>query len=421
MAQNEVGKISIGIEAKVDSLAADMRQAEQVVSSGATNIEKRVDSLAMNIQRSWMEAFSKISVMIQLAETIEKAFSTVSSIIGNLGDESLNASQKITKSLDDINKANIPVVSSMVSLGEKIGDLLDNAPDWAQWLEPVRAGILWFGGEIENIDSGLNTLQLKQAKEYSKQQALLDKLSKTRRDDIALQEHLNSKTEALTNEERVLLQVGWERKKMQDELAATVDKEDGSNVKKTDELVALNKKLTAAAEDGYTLRLDAARKADEAEKQSALDKATAIATAAEREAQAIQKAKDKEASARIKKTKDLNSLVLQGELTLQGKLEKAEKERIRRSFELRRESATTDKQLGLLVTLERMEMGAVGDGGGGGGGGGTTSIATAIGTFSMGTGSPELKESEKQTELQTAMLAALQKNDSGGVGVVLAT
>ena len=94
MAKNEVAKISVGIEAKVDGLAADMKKAEATVKSGAKNIEQTVESAATRMERSWTEAFSKIGVIMQLAQTVEQAFNAVSGVVKVLGDDALDASQK---------------------------------------------------------------------------------------------------------------------------------------------------------------------------------------------------------------------------------------------------------------------------------------------------------------------------------------
>ena len=419
MAKNQVAKISVGIEAKVDGLAADMKKAESTVKSGAKNIEKTVESAATRMERSWTEAFSKIGVIMQLAQTVEQAFNAVSGVIKVLGDDSLNSSQKIVGSMEAIESANIPVLSSFLRIGHSISDMITGEKN------------------LRNAVLRRQAAQVIIAKDFASQQQELADLTKDRQKDIALQEHLNEKTKALTNEEKVLLQVEWERKKLAEELAATVDASTLSNRNAMKDLIALNEELEIAAEEAFAKRVDAAKEADAkiiagAEKTAAAEKAIVDRKVAD----------DKKANdLRLSNVKDIESKILQMELEAAGKSDEARQEAIRRSYEKQikisseafakrvaaeKEAdaefvAGTDNRTKLLQELMGLEMAAAGADptvADSGGGGGAASIATAIGSFTVGA-SPELKELKKQTELQAETLAALNKD--GGQGITLPT
>ena len=395
MANNEVAKIQVGIEAKVEELAADMKKAEQTVKQGAKGIEKSVESAADRMERSWTNAFAKIGVIMQLAQTVEQAFNAVSGVIKVLADDSLNASQKIMGSMKAVEEANIPVLSTFVKIGHSIHELITGEEKLKNMARQRLAG------------------GIKASKERKERQDLLGETVDAVRDEIALLEHEAALEKELTNEGKIRLKQNREWEEFQKRINEHVEENAKSNVQGNNKLIEANKELEKSMLERLDRELKAAQDKDKAEQQAIED----------RRQQAIKAEQDKEKAAADREaavastTEDLRSQLLQFDLKAESKVEEAQAERLRRSYEKRKATATKEQQALLDLLLER-ELAAIGVGETEDTGGAIATLATAIGGFTIGTGaSPELIEAKQQTDWLEEIATNTRASATGGVVV----
>lgn len=395
MASNEVAKIQVGIEAKVEELAADMKKAEQTVKQGAKGIEKSVESAADRMERSWTNAFAKIGVIMQLAQTVEQAFNAVSGVIKVLADDSLNASQKIMGSMKAVEEANIPVLSTFVKIGHSIHELITGEEKLKNMARQRLAG------------------GIKASKERKERQNLLGETVDAVRDEIALLEHEAALEKELTNEGKIRLKQNREWEEFQKRINEHVEENAKSNVQGNNKLIEANKELEKSMLERLDRELKAAQDKDKAEQQAIED----------RRQQAIKAEQDKEKAAADREaavastTEDLRSQLLQFDLKAESKVEEAQAERLRRSYEKRKATATKEQQALLDLLLER-ELAAIGVGETEDTGGAIATLATAIGGFTIGTGaSPELIEAKQQTDWLEEIATNTRASATGGVVV----
>jgi hypothetical protein len=255
------------------------------------------------------------------------------------------------------------------------------------------------------------------------------------KEDLSLLEHNNQVSESVTHKQKAMLETERERLILWNELD-TAQQAFGkglseNNKRGAEEAIAVDKKKWDEFNKGVDIRMAAAEEADDAEAKSIADRITAMKLAEEAAAASDKKVADRKATA-LKKandlilsnTKDMESRILQEKLKAEDKFAEAAQEGIRRYYEKRMETATS-KQKELLRQLMGLELAAAGVDPAvadsvGAGGGAAASIATAIGSFTVGA-TPELKELKKQTELQTETLAELKKDGGGGRGIVVAS
>ena len=116
MAEN-VGKITVAIEAQTEALQQGLQQAEILVKQSASKIEAEQKTLTNKIGKSWTELSSKLNVISVVASAAMKAWNTLDGVLSVVTDSTLNASQKITGSMDAIQDAGIPIVSQFLAIG----------------------------------------------------------------------------------------------------------------------------------------------------------------------------------------------------------------------------------------------------------------------------------------------------------------
>ena len=413
MAANEVAKISVGIEAKVDNLANDLQSAEKVVRTGAKNIENTVERASQKIERSWTEAFSKMGFIQQVASIAMQAFKAVEGVVKALGDESLNASQKITGSLDAIEQANVPVLSQFLSMGRGIHEMITGE------------------AALEAQISRTNAQYAKRAQEQAAESNARREISAAISSQLAEQERYNELQEKSTEEAKLRMKQVREM----GELEASLNKK-LREMKKgmTEERIASERetiaRLLQEKQEQHDRELESARKRDEALEQSNQDRLNNENKAAEKAEETKRKLAEDAAKAVADKTSSLQHQLRQAELRGQGEIEQAAIEAIEHRFEKMRQSvrslgaanitpetteeerktkkAATEEQVRMIDRLQELEVSAatakklekvIGTAEKQEAGG-TATLSTAIGGFMVATGtSPELRESKKQTTL----------------------
>lgn len=415
MAQNEVAKISVGIEAKVDGLAADMKKAESTVKNGAKNIEKSVESAASKMERSWTEAFSKIGVIMQVADMAKRAVDALTGAFRKLTEDGVGAGQRVSGALKAIEDAGIPVISQGLAIGRALRDQLDGTAEELANIAKEMERLARFNEKLDKqMGMGVAANALKEQLSLTLRLGRVVDAEGNRR--LKVHEEVGIRRIALIKSlDAQVIASGKGRNKVAQDTADKILEEfdrvsEIQNRRMGEEIL-----IAERAEDD---KIDAMKRAE--------DKKVKIAAEADQKIADKKAADDKKMNElKLSNAKDIESKILQMELKAAGKNAEAAQESIRRDYEKRMETAT-GKQKELLGELRGLEMAAAEadpaePAAPDGGGGGTTSIATAIGTFSMGIASPELKESEKQTALLTKVVEELQSDVGGGSGFVLAT
>jgi len=411
MAANEVAKISVGIEAKVDNLANDLQSAEKVVRTGAKKIEDTVERASQKMQRSWTEAFSKINFIQQVASAIYSAFKAVEGVVKALGDESLNSSQKITGSLDAIEQANVPVLSQFLSMGRGIHEMITGE------------------AALEAQISRTNAQYAKRAQEQAAESNARREISAAISSQLAEQERYNEMQETSTEEAKLRMKQVREM----GELEASLN-EKLREMKKgmTEERIASERetiaRLLQEKQEQHDRELESARKRDEALEQSNQDRLNRDIEAARKAEETKRKLAEDAAKAVADKTSSLQHQLRQAELRGQGEIEQAAIEAIEHRFDKMRQDATKEQarmidrlqELEVAATTakalekvtgkaEKQEAAA------------TATLATAIGGFTVATGtSPELRESKKQTTLLEEVVENTTPKQGGAVIIAAA-
>jgi hypothetical protein len=405
---NEVAKITVGIEAKVDELAADMKRAEQVVKSGTNNIEKSVETASKKIEKSWTEGFSKLSVIQLVAQTALQVFTAIEGVVMAIGDEGLNMSQKITASLDAVEQAGIPVVSQMLAIGRGLYNIIS--------------------GEAR-LTAEIKRQTAVQQQRYDKAMLLYsirNDISETYEGELKLLQDAAELQKAGSDAERVRIRARRELEAMEIDFIEKIKVlERGRTTERMEQEKAVMQGIYDEKVAQFNAELELAEQRDAqllASKQRLYDAEVAAANAAEEK-----KIRDEQTAA--DKLKDLQSQLRVAELEADGKTLDAQLEQKRRFFE-KLKSQATGESLEILKELERLEIASIRkkakegakvgveeiekevktlEIAGAGGKGGTTSVGTAIGSFTVASGSsPALSEARHQTDL----LVAIAENTS---------
>ena len=390
---SEVAKISVGIEAKIDALAADMKKAESVVKVGAKNIEKSVNNAATRMENSWGNAFAKMAVITQIAQVAERSLTAVVDVSRILGDETLNASQKIVGAMGAVERANIPVLSTFLRMGHAINELITGEQKLRE--ERIRS----------------QSVQKRKADQYHEDQKTLKESTSAAHEEIGLLQHQQQIAAAITNEQKTKIQQARDYEEFQKRINEHIDEQRLSNRNTQDELIAANKILEDEFLESQARQLDAAIQKDKDIAKAAEDRAAADKKRADDKAVADARL----AQVAANKTKDIETQLLQAQLKSQGLSEEAQAAGIRRTYE-KKMAFATDYEKKMLRQMMNLELGAIGGGGGDtGGSGGLSTLSTAIGGFTIGTGGGSRERKEQET--QTGFLEQIAENTKdGGVG-----
>jgi hypothetical protein len=403
MAEN-IGKIVVSIEAEVAELRRGLAQAEAEFKKSADKIVNQQKSLSSKIGKSWTEFSNKLNVVSMAANIAMKAWNTLDGVLNVVTDSTLDASQKITGSMDAIEKAGIPVVSQFLAIGRGIHDwvsgerALRKAADQArasverQWraglkqLEIETAGrkklsdftsdILKSYGDIENMNMEANDAEKLKLKQLRERTTLEDAYAKLVKDNFR-----NATKEFMIGEEDKFLTAMQYLKQIQS--------------RETDSFNELQDEKEKALEDEFQ------RNKRRAEEIEARNKAVAdrITERAEADAERI-----------VQKTMSLEEQLNIMKAKQDGDLEKARILAIDARYRKMSIGATKAQQES-IDAMKEIELAGISAGGatpasGGRGRGGTATISTAVGGFTVASGKTETK---KQTSLLKVIADATKK------------
>ena len=140
MADN-IGTITVAIEAQTDELKSGLASAERAVKDSAKKMEQQTENLAQRAEKSWTEFASKMGVIQQVGTIAQQVWNGLDGVLTAVTDSTANASQKMTGAMDAIEQAGIPVLSQFLAIGRGIGDWISGEKQLRKEIDMRTAAI----------------------------------------------------------------------------------------------------------------------------------------------------------------------------------------------------------------------------------------------------------------------------------------
>jgi len=378
MAEN-IGTITVAIEAQTAELQAGLASAERAVKQSAQQMEQQTENLAQRAEKSWTEFASKMGVIQQVGAIAQQTWNALDGVLSAVTDSTANASQKLTGSLDAIEAAGIPVVSQFLAIGRGLHG-------WISGETRLRA-------EIERTTHAIQVRAKAALDAFNARKAQRDELTGMTDTMLALLENEEMLARETTEAGKAQLTQTQEREALQEAFEKRMRDLKG----KATQAFLAEEAFKFEMAMGY---LDAKHAR---ELQAAKDRDSANEAAHQNEIERVQKETQAKADAAAREakmvedtTQGLRDTLAQLTAKAAGDEMGAQMIALEAKFRKMREGATED-QLGLIAQIEAKEKEALaksGVGGGDAGGGGqTASISTAIGSFTVAmAGDPIQKE-----------------------------
>ena len=425
MSEN-IGKITVVIEAQTKELKEGLKTAETAVKQSGDNIVASQDRTTSSIKSSWTELSNKISVVTTGLSVAENSFNAVGSVIKIFGDDSTSAIDKVGGSLLAIGDAGIPIVSDFINVGVALASVFVDVQGAIEDAEEAARNL---ARSTQNFQLAMNLIQDKRGQEagiaLTKMQLNLLEMQLAPAEEMTAQ----VKEQMLMQEERMkLLALETTSQQKITELKKAEMLVVGSDVHAENSRKRLkiaikeeekfNQIRQGLVKEEYNIRINAiteiADKEDEFAKRNA-----------ERERERLARNTQKiinDAKAVAQKTQSLEDRLAIMKAKNSGDEEKARKLAIESRY--RKEMANAnDKQKELLLQMKELDLAGASGAGAGASASATASISTAVGSFTVATGQREIK---KQTSLLKRIADSNEKvaeklSQPSASGIVAAT
>lgn len=401
MADN-IGTITVAIEAQTDELKSGLASAERAVKDSAKKMEQQTENLAQRAEKSWTEFASKMGVIQQVGAIAQQTWNALDGVLTAVTDSTANASQKMTGAMDAIEQAGIPIVSQFLAIGRGIGGWISGEKQLRREIN-MRTAALERAAKVQ-MDALNNRIEKRKT------------LTESTDDFLALMEQEAEMSGAGSDREQLLL----EQRRQQEALIENFTKKQSEAAKNSSEDY-LNKEQQKFDRAFGLFRAMQMRELQEFD-QIEIDKADA----AIREGQRVRQEK-KKADEEAEKAKAEKTLSLQKQLDIMlakqaGDEEKARTLAIEGRYEAMKKGAT-EAQLAIINQMQAIEMAGISSASQTNKGtGGTITASTAVGGFTIATGRSEGKKQtsllEKIVESNQQVADALTKNGTSGEVVV---
>lgn len=396
---DNIGKITVAIEAQTEDLKSGLQSAEKQVKDSAKKMETATEGLAQKAERSWTEFASKMGVIQQVAGIAKNAMKSLADISISLGDESTTAAEKYNGALNILRDSGIPIISEAVSIGQSLRDMFS---DDAKELAKLNAEMQRLAEMNAKIDQQLVYAKGRFDLELAAKQA--GKLT-----DIIILESDEQVDKIRVNELKTAIAREALEHQLQEKLKSIRGK---ARLESARESVQ-----TILEEFDWQARVKAESLAEEVKKEQ---------QAREEKAQAEQQAlkekiqREKDAAKKIaEKTMDLETQLSIMLAKQAGDEDKAREIAIKSRYNKMKEGAT-DAQRAIIEQMQAIDLGGAGASVGSSTGG-TASISTAVGGFTVASGDFENK---KQTSLlkriadsNDKVASAIANNGTSGIVV----
>ena len=421
---DNIGTITVAIEAQTADLQAGLQKAEKAVKDAAQKMETQTESLAQRAEKSWTEFASKLGVIQQAAQIASQAMTVLTDATLILGDESASAADKYASILDSIATSGIPVLSQAVQIGTQIRGLLDGSlaelKEINKEIERLAKLQKLLDRQLESA-KGLRTMKdslelMKQQTQQMRVQASGDSWDKLKQKEVDLNnERVRLAEDLATKVHNTDRKRREDARETADAVLAEFDRQariqmDFANAAYKEEARLNGEREVALAQrlqkerDAEKAKLDAIAERERKEIESERKRLAAIQERAAAEAQAIRRS-----------TEDLQTQLAVMQAEAAGNELQAQLISIEAQFRRMREPAT-EEPLALINQIEvetvakakraksEAETKAAPDEDGGGGG--TATISTAIGSFTVAAAS----EAGNQRKQQIGLLEQIAEN-----------
>ena len=347
MAEN-IGKVVVSIEARVEELEKGMARAEATVRRSAARIESNQKSLTKKIGKSWTELASKLNVITTVANIAEKAWNVVDGVLEQVTDSTKNASDKIMGSMKVVENSSIPIVSQFMKIGHGIHE-------WISGEKKLRE-------EIERTTHALEARAKTALEGYNKRRKIREEFSGFVKEASRAIEAENSLIKETTNVGKLQLAQDAERSALQKKYNEQLVRANAARSKTSkDFFKRIEDEFNAAVavlDETHQLEMSLAEKADkqaeenEAKRLQAIeDRIKAEIKAAEDEAKRLARLAQQVQNQTDDLQTKLEQLTLEGlGLDLESKLTG-----IHAKFDRLRQNANAE-QIALLNQIEALEV-----------------------------------------------------------------
>lgn len=419
---DNIGTITVAIEAQTADLQAGLQKAEKAVKDAAQKMETQTESLAQRAEKSWTEFASKLGVIQQAAQIASQAMTVLTDATLILGDESASAADKYASILDSIATSGIPVLSQAVQIGTQIRGLLDGSlaelKEINKEIERLAKLQKLLDRQLESA-KGLRTMKdslelMKQQTQQMRVQASGDSWDKLKQKEVDLNnERVRLAEDLATKVHNTDRKRREDARETADAVLAEFDRQariqmDFANAAYKEEARLNGEREVALAQrlqkerDAEKAKLDAIAERERKEIESERKRLAAIQERAAAEAQAIRRS-----------TEDLQTQLAVMQAEAAGNELQAQLISIEAQFRRMREGAT-EEQLALIHQIEaetvakaqRSQAEAETAPDEDEGGGGTATISTAIGSFTVAAAS----EAGNQRKQQIGLLEQIAEN-----------
>ena len=419
---DNIGTITVAIEAQTADLQAGLQKAEKAVKDAAQKMETQTESLAQRAEKSWTEFASKLGVIQQAAQIASQAMTVLTDATLILGDESASAADKYASILDSIATSGIPVLSQAVQIGTQIRGLLDGSlaelKEINKEIERLAKLQKLLDRQLESA-KGLRTMKdslelMKQQTQQMRVQASGDSWDKLKQKEVDLNnERVRLAEDLATKVHNTDRKRREDARETADAVLAEFDRQariqmDFANAAYKEEARLNGEREVALAQrlqkerDAEKAKLDAIAERERKEIESERKRLAAIQERAAAEAQAIRRS-----------TEDLQTQLAVMQAEAAGNELQAQLISIEAQFRRMREGAT-EEPLALIHQIEaetvakaqRSQAEAETAPDEDEGGGGTATISTAIGSFTVAAAS----EAGNQRKQQIGLLEQIAEN-----------
>tara|TARA_R100000458_G_scaffold57485_1_gene63769 strand:- start:71 stop:1282 length:1212 start_codon:yes stop_codon:yes gene_type:complete len=401
MADN-IGTITVAIEAQTDELKSGLASAERAVKDSAKKMEQQTENLAQRAEKSWTEFASKMGVIQQVGAIAQQTWNALDGVLTAVTDSTANASQKMTGALDAIEQAGIPIVSQFLAIGRGIGG-------WISGEKQLRM-------EIDKRTAAIERAAKAQMEAYEKRQKQRKELTDSTNEFLKLMEDESEMAGLGSDREKLLLKQQRQQEALLEDF--TKKQSEAAQNSSQDYLDREQEKFDKAFQLFREMQMRELQEFDQIE----IDKADAAIREAKRAREEKKKADEEAEKAKAEKT-----LSLQKRLDIMlakqaGDEEKARTLAIEGRYEAMKKGAT-EAQLAIINQMQAIEMAGVSSANQTNEGtGGTITASTAVGGFTIATGRSEGKKQtsllQKIADSNQEVADALKKNGTSGELVV---
>ena len=399
---DNIGTITVAIEAQTDELKSGLASAERAVKDSAKKMEQQTENLAQRAEKSWTEFASKMGVIQQVGAIAQQTWNALDGVLTAVTDSTANASQKMTGAMDAVEQAGIPVVSQFLAIGRGIGD-------WISGEKQLRM-------EIDKRTAAIERAAKAQMEAYEKRQKQRKELTDSTNEFLKLMEDESEMAGLGSDREKLLLKQQRQQEALLEDF--TKKQNEAAQNSSQDYLDREQEKFDKAFELFREMQMRELQEFDQIE----IDKADAAIREAKRAREEKKKADEEAEKAKAEKT-----LSLQKRLDIMlakqaGDEEKARTLAIEGRYEAMKKGAT-EAQLAIINQMQAIEMAGVSSANQTSEGtGGTITASTAVGGFTIATGRSEGKKQtsllQKIADSNQEVADALKKNGTSGEVVV---